>query len=124
MIEKKRLTGNINDKSKDGQVYTGLQRSSVFILKFNFDVIIDTTNLKKELRRGIIEYVRSQVPNVVFKYKLMALDVELAINRVKTQIKNGENRANVHEDVIRNHASLYRQMLEDIKEEGLIKLEE
>ena len=82
-------------------------------------VVFDTTNLTKEKRRGFIEVIRKEFPNANIQYKLMELNPELAKERIKAQLERGENRANVPDSTIDRHAESYKQMLEDIKEEGI-----
>ena len=53
----------------------------------------------------------------------MPLDAELAKQRIKAQIARGENRANVSDETIDRHAESYKQMLEDIKSEGITDYE-
>lgn len=118
------FTGSIDDKSKDREIYEEVKKRTIDAVNKHNDVIIDSTNLQKERRRDFINVVKSAVPNVSLEYKLMPLDPELAKERIKAQVKKGENRANVPDSTIDRHSTLYKEMLEDIKEEPLIEFNE
>jgi LysM repeat protein len=49
----------------------------------------------------------------------MPLNANLAKQRIKEQLERGENRAAVSDMTIDRHAKLYKEMLEDIKDEGM-----
>jgi predicted kinase len=114
------FTGNINDKSKDKEIYAESANRAIKAIKEGKQVVFDTTNLTKEKRRPFIEAIKKALPNANIQYKLMPLDAELAKQRIKAQIARGENRANVSDETIDRHAKSYKQMLEDIKSEGII----
>ncbi|NDG30098.1 ATP-binding protein, partial [bacterium] len=113
------FTGDINDKSKDKEIYSEAAKRAIEAIKNGKQVVFDTTNLTKEKRRPFIEAIRKAIPNANIQYKLMELNPELAKQRIKAQIARGENRANVSDETIDRHAASYPQMLEDIKTEGI-----
>ncbi len=113
------FTGDINDKSKDKEIYKEAAKRATQSIKNGKPVIFDTTNLTKEKRRPFIEAIRKELPNANIQYKLMPLDAELAKQRIKSDIAAGVSRASVSEETIDRHAASYKQMLEDIKEESI-----
>lgn len=113
------FTGDINDKSKDKEIYIEAAKRAVEAIKNDKQVVFDTTNLTKEKRRPFIEAIREAIPTANIQYKLMPLDPELAKQRIKEQLARGENRAAVSDETIDRHAASYAQMLEDIKSEGI-----
>ena len=113
------FTGDINNKSKDKEIYIEAANRAIKAVKEGKQVVFDTTNLTKEKRKPFIEAIKKALPNVNIQYKLMPLDAELAKQRIKAQIARGENRANVSDETIDRHAESYKQMLEDIKSEGI-----
>ena len=113
------FTGDINNKSKDKEIYEEATRRAIAAIKQGKQVVFDTTNLTKEKRRPFIEAIKKAIPNANIQYKLMELNPELAKQRIKAQIARGENRANVSDETIDRHAASYPQMLEDIKTEGI-----
>ena len=118
------FTGNMNDKSKDAEIYEEVKKRAIDAVNTGKQVIIDSTNLQKERRRDFINAVKTAIPDVSLEYKLMPLNADLAKQRIRTQIENGENRADVPESTIDRHANLYKEMLNDIKEEPLTPFEE
>jgi len=113
------FTGNMDDKSKDKEIYEAVKERTIKAVNSGKQVIIDTTNLQKERRRDFLNAVKKAIPDVSLEYKLLELNPELAKQRIKAQIERGENRANVPDSTIDRHALLYKEMLEDIKEEPL-----
>ena len=118
------FTGNMNDKSKDTEIYEEVKKRAIEAVNNGKQVIIDSTNLQKERRRDFINAVKDAIPDVSLEYKLMPLNPALAKQRIRTQIERGENRADVPETTIDRHAKLYKEMLKDIKEEPLTPFEE
>ena len=113
------FTGDINDKSKDKEIYIEAAKRAIQAIKNGKQVVFDTTNLTKEKRRPFIEAIKKAIPTVNIQYKLMELNPELAKQRIKAQIARGENRANVPDATIDRHAESYKQMLKDIKSEPI-----
>jgi predicted kinase len=118
------FTGNMDDKSKDKEIYEAVKERAIQAVKNGKSVIIDTTNLQKDRRRDFINAINSVLPNTKIEYKLLELNPELARQRIKSQIERGENRANVPDSTIDRHALLYKEMLEDIKSENISKFQE
>lgn len=117
------FTGDMNDKSKDKEIYEEASKRAVKAIKQGKQVVFDTTNLTKDKRLPFIEAIKKEIPNVNIQYKLMELNPELAKQRIKAQIERGENRANVPDSTIDRHAESYKQMLEDIKNEPISNFE-
>jgi predicted kinase len=113
------FTGDINNKSKDKEIYTEAAKRAIQAVKNGKQVVFDTTNLTKDKRVPFIEAITKAIPTANIQYKLMELNPELAKQRIKAQIAKGENRANVSDENIDRQAGTYKQMLEDIKSEGI-----
>jgi predicted kinase len=113
------FTGDMNDKSKDTEIYNEAAKRTIQAVKDGKQVVFDTTNLTKDKRRPFIEVLRKEIPNINIQYKIMELNPELAKQRIKAQLERGENRANVSDETIDRHAASYPQMLMDIQEEGM-----
>jgi predicted ABC-type ATPase len=118
------FTGNMNDKSKDAEIYQEAAARTVQAIRLGKPVIFDTTNLTKDKRRPFIQAIKNQLPNANIQYKLLPLNPELAKARIKAQLARGENRANVSDATIDRHAESYKQMLIDIKEEPISEYQE
>jgi predicted kinase len=113
------FTGDMNDKSKDKEIYEEAAKRAVQAIKQGKQVVFDTTNLTKDKRLPFIEAIKKEIPNANIQYKLMELNPELAKQRIKADIAAGKNRANVPDATIDRHAESYKQMLEDIKSEPI-----
>jgi predicted kinase len=117
------FTGNMNDKSKDTEIYIEAANRAIKAIKQGKQVVFDTTNLTKDKRLPFIEAIKKAIPTANIQYKLMELNPELAKQRIKAQLARGENRAAVSDETIDRHASSYKQMLEDIKSEPISNFE-
>ena len=115
------FTGDMNDKSKDTEIYEEVKKRTIAAIKSGKKVVIDTTNLQKERRRDFTNAIKKEFPELSLEYKLMPLDGELAKKRIKAQISKGEDRANVSDETIDRHVKLYNEMLKDIADEPLTK---
>ena len=93
-------------------------------IKNGKQVVFDTTNLTKDKRLTFIEAIKKAIPNANIQYKLMELNPELAKQRIKAQLARGENRAAVSDETIDRHATSYKQMLKDIKNEPITEYKE
>lgn len=118
------FTGDINDKTKDVEIYKEAANRALEVVKNNKTVIFDTTNLTKDKRRAFINSIRAVLPNANIQYKLLPLNPALAKERIRKQIENGENRANVSDDTIDRQALSYKDMLNDIQEENITAFNE
>lgn len=117
------FTGNMNDKSKDKEIYIEAANRAIKAIKQGKQVVFDTTNLTKDKRLPFIEAIKKVIPTANIQYKLMELNPELAKQRIKADITAGKNRANVPDATIDRHAESYKQMLEDIKSEPISNFE-
>ena len=117
------FTGDINDKSKDKEIYIEAANRAIKVIKQGKQVVFDTTNLTKDKRLPFIDAIKKAIPTANIQYKLMELNPELAKQRIKAQLERGENRANVPDATIDRHAESYKQMLEDIKSENISNFE-
>lgn len=113
------FTGDINNKSKDNEIYNLVKERTIHAINNGKDVVIDTTNLQKDRRRDFLNVIKETNPDVIFQYKLMELNPELAKQRIKNDIINSVCRADVSDLTIDRHTELYKEMLDDIKEEPI-----
>lgn len=117
------FTGDMNNKSKDKEIYEEAANRAIQAIKQGKQVVFDTTNLTKAKRLPFIEAIKKAIPTANIQYKLMELNPELAKQRIKAQLARGENRAAVSDETIDRHAASYKQMLEDIKNEPISNFE-
>lgn len=81
------FTGDMNDKSKDKEIYIEAANRAIKAIKAGKQVVFDTTNLTKEKRLPFIEAIKKEIPNANIQYKLMELNPELAKERIKAQLE-------------------------------------
>ncbi len=112
------ITGSKSNKSKDKEVYELAYKRIISAVNKNKSVIFDTTNLEKERRQELYNALKN-AKDVNFKYKLMPLNPELAKQRIKKDLQEGKDRADVPDSTIDRHTKSYNQMLVDIKNENI-----
>lgn len=118
------FTGDMNNKSKDKEIYEEAAKRAIVAIRQGKQVVFDTTNLTKDKRLPFIEAIKKEILTANIQYKLMELNPELAKQRIKAQLARGENRAAVSDETIDRHATSYKQMLEDIKTEPITEYKE
>ncbi len=72
------FTGDMNNKSKDDEIYAEAAKRAVRAIKEGRKVIFDTTNLKKDRREAFTSEVYKHAPDAKIAYKIMPLNAELA----------------------------------------------
>ena len=85
------IRGNINDKSKDKEIYEEAAKRAIIAIKQGKQVVFDTTNLTKDKRLSFIEAIKKEIPTANIQYKLMELNPELAKQRIKDDIERINN---------------------------------
>ena len=85
------FTGDMNDKSKDKEIYQEAAKRVVTAIKQGKQVVFDTTNLTKDKRLPFIEAIKKAIPTANIQYKLMELNPELAKQRIKAQLERIKN---------------------------------
>jgi len=81
------FTGDINNKSKDKEIYIEAANRAIQAIKQGKQVVFDTTNLTKDKRLPFIEAIKKAIPTANIQYKLMELNPELAKQRIKAQLE-------------------------------------
>lgn len=81
------FTGDINDKSKDKEIYIEAANRAIQAIKQGKQVVFDTTNLTKDKRLPFIEAIKKAIPTANIQYKLMELNPELAKQRIKADLQ-------------------------------------
>jgi len=81
------FTGDMNNKSKDKEIYEEAADRAIQAIKQGKQVVFDTTNLTKDKRLPFIVAIKKAFPNANIQYKLMELNPELAKQRIKADIE-------------------------------------
>jgi len=94
---RKEFTGDISDQSQNEKVWEeALIRMKIILLKYNM-VILDATNVDRFSRIKLLSNFNGCKKIAV----IFNSSVEVAIDRIKNDIKNGIDRSNVPDNVVR-----------------------
>lgn len=115
-----KFTGDMNDKSKDKEIYEEATKRAIQAVKNNKQVIFDTTNLTKDKRRPFIEAIKKVLPDANIQYKLMDLNPELAKQRIKDDT-NKYNQAKKEADLRPNNTLIPQNLQSGIEKYGTIQ---
>ncbi len=103
---RKELTGDVSNQTKNGEVWDLAKRRAAEALKNGKDVILDATNVSSSRRKG---FSQGLPPHKLFA-KLFYCDPEVSYQRIRKQIENGEERANVpHGAIVRMHEQFEKE---------------
>ena len=106
---RKEITGNISDQSNNSKVFSIYEKRLSNLAHKNKDVFASMTHLKYSYVKNTINAYKSANPfKVVFILFEDSLDWKKCYDRVKNDLKNGIDRSDVPEDVIRNQAERYK----------------
>ncbi len=114
------FTGDINNKSKDKEIYIEAANRAVQAIKQGKQVVFDTTNLTKDKRRPFIEAIKKAIPTANIQYKLMELNPELAKQRIKAQIEE-YNKAKKEADKRPNTTNIPQNLQSGVEQYGTLQ---
>lgn len=117
------IFGSINDQSNNAKVFQIANEQIISFLKKGDDVYFSATNLKATDVIGLLNNVYSEIKNNFFVQFCILTDSfkpNLCYQRIKDDLKNGIDRANVPEEVIQKQAKRFETMIKNI-ESGLVK---
>lgn len=111
-----KLTGDMSDQTKNGQVWAEAKRQTVEALKSGKDVILDATNVSSSNRKN---FLKGLPPHDLYAKRFEA-DPEESIKRIKKDIEDKKLRSDVPEHVIRRmHDSFGKESTkEKLEQEG------
>jgi len=114
---RKELTGNVSDQSKNKEVFELTKMLTIYNLKKGNNVVLDATNLDTVYRIPFVNDVNKEV-----KFNKISLvfyvSKEEAKQRIKKDIENNIDRANVPDDIIDAQYQKYINSLKSLPEEG------
>jgi len=115
---RRELTGNVSDQSKNKEVFELTKILTIHYLKNGKNVVLDATNLDTIYRIPFVE----DISNEVVEFKKIALvfyvSTEEAKERIKKDIENNVDRANVPEEIIDAQYMKYMYSLKSLPDEG------
>jgi len=115
---RRELTGNVSDQSRNKEVFELTNILTIHHLKNGKNVVLDATNLDTIYRIPFVE----DISNEVIEFKKIALvfyvSREEAKQRIKKDIENNVDRANVPEEIIDSQYMKYMSSLKSLPDEG------
>jgi len=88
---RKQLWGDINDQSRNGEVWEVVLRQATAALRARVNVILDATNTNTEKRRRFM----NQLPPCNRYLKVFTISKAVARSRIQADVSNGRDRAAV-----------------------------
>lgn len=114
---RRELTGSINDQSKNSDVFQFVKLLTIDNLKRGKNVVLDATNIDTIYRTPFVDDVSDKV-----EFKKIALVFyvfrEEAKQRIRKDIENGIDRANVPVEIIDSQYNRYMESLINLPKEG------
>jgi predicted kinase len=111
---RKQLTGNINDQSRNEEVWEIVINQVTGLLKSRRNVILDATNVRTDLRRSFIR----ELPPCNKYIKVFHMNKSVAKCRIAKAIAAGEERSSVPDSVMEKMYASFHESLVAINEEG------
>lgn len=106
---RKQLTGDISNQTRNRDVFVEVDRQIDEYVKEGKSFFYDATNVNTEFRKAFTDkYIGTDVEIV---YVVMPADVAVSLKRIKTDIKNKEERANVPQHALIRQFGMYNHSL-------------
>lgn len=99
---RRELSGNVSDQTQNAKVWYLVKERTIAALKAGKDVILDATNVASKSRKRFLE----GLPPHRLQAKRFEGDPEETYQRIRKQIENGEDRADVPHSAV---LSMYEQ---------------
>jgi predicted kinase len=112
---RRELTGDISDQTQNGMVWKLAREMTLGHLEDGRNVILDATNTVGKNRAS---FIKDFPEDTELLAKLIEVNPEIAIKRVKRDIENGIDRSNVPVDVIKRMYEQLQQSKTELTGEG------
>lgn len=116
---RKAYTGNINDQTKNQQIFSDINTLIVCYLNSGNSVITDSTNCNLTFLKKLLTYLKESV-TVKFNIKFLIFESnpEISEARINKDIKKGKVRSNTPKQVLINQYKGYIEVVDYIKSNG------
>lgn len=111
---RRELTGDISDHSHERQVWWLVEETVKKLLDNGESVILDATNVDKELRDRFI----SEMPKCKLKAKVFDVDPETAKSRIKGDIEGGIDRSRTPDEVVDKQYDKFKSTVASLEADG------
>jgi predicted kinase len=113
---RKQLTGDINDQSKNSEVWEVVFNQVTGGLKNRRNIILDATNVRTDLRRVLVR----QLPECNRYIKLFPVDKSSAKQRIAKDLAKGVVRSEVPDMIIEKMHASFQESQSVLSDEGWI----
>lgn len=113
---RKQLTGDINDQSKNSEVWEVVFNQVSGALKNRRNIILDATNVRTDLRRVLVR----QLPDCNRFIKLFPVDKSSAKQRIAKDLAKGVVRSEVPDMIIEKMYASFLESQSVVQDEGWI----
>lgn len=107
---RKELTGNISDQSKNKEVFQEVDRRVDDLVKKGESFFYDATNVNTEFRKAFVNKYKDTDVKII--YVILPADVATSILRIKTDLKESVERAQVPIQALIRQYGMYNHSLE------------
>ena len=115
---RKELTGNISDQSKNGDVWTEVEKRVNELLSQWKYVILDATNVNTRYRISLLNRIKDNNNGINYYATLFDCDPEESKRRIAKDIENKIDRSAVPDYVVDRMYDLYQKSLKSLPSEG------
>ena len=106
---RKELTGNISDQSKNKEVFQEVDRRVDDLVKKGQSFFYDATNVNTEFRKAFVNKYKDTDVKII--YVILPADVPTSILRIKTDLKESVERAQVPIQALIRQYGMYNHSL-------------
>lgn len=118
---RKKITGDISDISEDNKVWAIAKKRTIKALENKENAILDATNVNPIYRKSFIK----ELPSCNLLAKRFEVEPNVAKQRIKRALKEGEDRSKVPEKVINQMHLQFTRLSkpEQLEDEGFTLIE-
>lgn len=116
---RKKYYGGVHNQIDNTSIHTMARGMVIAALELNQNTILDGTNLNTPFRRELFK----RLPLHERHARIFKIEPEIAIQRIKKDIKNGVDRANVPDRSVYRYYGDYLHTMKVITEEGYESIE-
>ena len=106
---RKELTGSISDQTKNREVFQRVDKLVEQLVKEGRDFFYDATNVNTDFRKAFVEKFRGTDVEIV--YVILPADVAVSMKRIKNDLKESVDRANVPTHALVRQFGMYNHSL-------------
>ncbi len=106
---RKELTGSISDQTKNREVFQRVDKLVEQLVKEGRDFFYDATNVNTDFRKAFVEKFRGTDVEII--YVILPADIAVSMKRIKNDLKESVDRANVPTHALVRQFGMYNHSL-------------